>query len=225
MNQIPLPDSARADDPEADEVRDDKTRQIATDVAYRQIAIVNVIFSGPPDAGDGQWVLIDAGLTGSASAIRTAAQARFGQTGRPSAIILTHGHFDHVGSLETLAAEWDVPVYAHRLEHPYLNGTISYPPADPSVGGGAGDAFVTTKQESVYAAVTQAPEMHGPPMYFTPDWPSARQSVLNLAALGPETVVTGHGQAMQGAGMRSALKQLAERFEDIAIPKHGRYVL
>jgi len=48
---------------------------------------------------------------------------------------------------------------------------------------------------------------------------------LNLAALGPQTVVTGHGQAMQGAGMRSALTQLAERFEDIAIPKHGRYVL
>jgi glyoxylase-like metal-dependent hydrolase (beta-lactamase superfamily II) len=284
MNQIPLPNSARADDPEADEARDDKTRQIAADVAYRQIAIVNVIFFGPPDAGDGQWVLIDAGVTGSASAIRSAALARFGQTHRPSAIILTHGHFDHVGSLETLAAEWDVPVYAHRLEHPYLDGTASYPPADPGVGGGlmallsplyptrpidvrprlkalpddhsipgmpgwcwlhtpghspghvslwrnadrvliAGDAFVTTKQESVYAAVTQAPEMHGPPMYFTPDWPSARQSVLNLAALGPEIVVTGHGQAMQGAAMRSALAQLAERFEDIAIPKHGRYVL
>jgi glyoxylase-like metal-dependent hydrolase (beta-lactamase superfamily II) len=32
-----------------------------------------------------------------------------------------------------------------------------------------GDAFTTTKQESVYAAVTQEPEMHGPPMYFTPD--------------------------------------------------------
>jgi glyoxylase-like metal-dependent hydrolase (beta-lactamase superfamily II) len=136
MNQIPLPDSARAEHPEADEVRDDKTRQIAPDVAYRQIAIVNVIFFGPPGAGDGQWVLIDAGVTGSASAIRSAAQARFGQTGRPSAIILTHGHFDHVGSLETLAAEWDVPVYAHRLEHPYLDGTTSYPPADPGVGGG-----------------------------------------------------------------------------------------
>ena len=44
MNQMPLPDSARAEHPEADEARDDKTRQIATDVAYRQIAIVNVVF-------------------------------------------------------------------------------------------------------------------------------------------------------------------------------------
>src|ERR1700710_183150 len=54
----------------------------------------------------------------------------------PSAIVLTHGHFDHVGPLETLAKEWDVPIYAHKLEHPYLNGTKSYPPPDPTVGGG-----------------------------------------------------------------------------------------
>jgi hypothetical protein len=33
----------------------------------------------------------------------------------------------------------------------------------------AGDAFNTTHQESAYAAITQAPDMHGPPMYFTPD--------------------------------------------------------
>jgi glyoxylase-like metal-dependent hydrolase (beta-lactamase superfamily II) len=88
----------------------------------------------------------------------------------------------------------------------------------------AGDAFVTTRQESVYSAVTQAPEILGPPMYFTPDWPSARQSVFNLAALGPDTVVTGHGQAMRGPEMRSALAELAQRFDEVAVPKHGQYV-
>ena len=60
----------------------------------------------------------------------------------------------------------------------------------------AGDAFVTTKQESVYSAVTQAPEMHGPPMYFTPDWPSAKESVRTLASLSLYRAITGHGQAM-----------------------------
>ncbi|TIW88150.1 MAG: MBL fold metallo-hydrolase, partial [Mesorhizobium sp.] len=54
----------------------------------------------------------------------------------PSAIILTHGHFDHVGTVLELAKMWDVPVYAHPDEHPYLDGTASYPPPDPWVGGG-----------------------------------------------------------------------------------------
>jgi glyoxylase-like metal-dependent hydrolase (beta-lactamase superfamily II) len=85
---------------------------------------------GLPGAGDGRWVLIDTGMPGAASDIRSAARARFGESGRPSAIVLTHGHFDHVGPLETLAEEWDVPVYAHPLEHPYLDGTTSYPPPE-----------------------------------------------------------------------------------------------
>jgi glyoxylase-like metal-dependent hydrolase (beta-lactamase superfamily II) len=89
----------------------------------------------------------------------------------------------------------------------------------------AGDAFVTTRQESVYSAATQAPETHGPPLYFTPDWPSVKQSVLNLAAPAPDVVVTGHGPAMQGPEMSSALAELAERVDEVAVPKHGRYVL
>jgi glyoxylase-like metal-dependent hydrolase (beta-lactamase superfamily II) len=281
MNQIPLTEAAEVDNHAADEARNDETRQISSDLAYRQIAIVNVVFYGLPGAGDGRWVLIDAGMPGSASDIRSAARARFGDSGRPSAIVLTHGHFDHVGPLETLAAEWDVPVYAHPLEHPYLDGTTSYPPPDPTVGGGlmawlsplypttpvdvsgrlrplpgdgtvpgmpewrwlhtpghspghvslwresdrmliAGDAFITTRQESAYAAITQAPEMHGPPMYFTPDWENARTSVQSLAELAPRTVVTGHGRAMQGPEMRAALNELAKRFDEVAVPAHGR---
>ena len=55
---------------EADAQRDDGVREIAPDVAYRQLAIANVVFSGWPGAGDGQWVLIDAGVFGSGPAIR-----------------------------------------------------------------------------------------------------------------------------------------------------------
>src|ERR1700684_4366922 len=112
MTQIPLSASADAEHPDADVERNDSTRQIAADVAYRQLAIVNVVFVGFEKAGDGNWVLIDAGIPGSAPAIRAAASARFGGNGRPACIIMTHAHFDHVGVLETLAEEWDVPVYA-----------------------------------------------------------------------------------------------------------------
>ena len=130
--QLPLEESARAQEND----RDDGTREIAPDLAYRRIAIANVIFYGKPDAGDRNWVLIDTGVIGGKAFIKSAARARFGANARPCAIILTHGHFDHVGVLEDLVEEWDVPVYAHELEHPYLNGRAAYPPGDPSVGGG-----------------------------------------------------------------------------------------
>lgn len=134
--QIPLDSSALADNPKADAQRDDHTRELASDLAYKRLAIVNVAFFGKANAGDGAWVLIDAGLPGTAGAIKRAAAERFGADARPAAIILTHGHFDHVGALKTLAEDWDVPIYAHELELPYLNGSASYPPPDPSVGGG-----------------------------------------------------------------------------------------
>jgi glyoxylase-like metal-dependent hydrolase (beta-lactamase superfamily II) len=88
----------------------------------------------------------------------------------------------------------------------------------------AGDAFITTRQESAYAVLTQKPEVHGPPMYFTPNWDAARESVVKLAALQPQLVITGHGPAMHGPAMRAALSTLAHNFNQIAVPEHGRYV-
>jgi glyoxylase-like metal-dependent hydrolase (beta-lactamase superfamily II) len=258
----------------------DGTWQITPDLAYQRLMIVNVVYYGSPG---GPWVLIDAGVMGSTSALLGAAESRFGTGSRPAAIVLTHGHFDHVGALEELIERWDVPVYAHELEFPYLNGSASYPPPDPSVGGGlmstlsrfyprgpidvgrhlrplpadgtvpdmpgwqwihapghtpgqvalwrgsdrtliAADAFITTKQESAYAVMTQRPELHGPPMYYTQDWNQSRESVQRLAALEPERIVTGHGRAMQGAAMREALHALSRDFDRVAVPDQGRYV-
>src|SRR4051812_9029896 len=135
-SQIPLPDGAVAIDPVIDAARGDHMHAATSDIAYRRLGIVNVVFFGVEGAGDRQWVLIDAGLPGTVGLIERAAAKRFGEGARPSAIIMTHGHFDHVGALEDLAERWDVPVYAHALERPYLDGTAAYPPGDPSVGGG-----------------------------------------------------------------------------------------
>jgi glyoxylase-like metal-dependent hydrolase (beta-lactamase superfamily II) len=275
--QIPVDDEAKT----GIEIPDEAVYEITPDLAYRRLAMVNVVLFGQPQHAG--WVLVDAGLPGTAGMIARSAEARFGMHGPPAAILLTHGHIDHVGALRTLAERWNVPIYAHALEHPYLNGKSAYPKPDPGVGGGvmsllstlfprgpldvgrwlrplpddgsvpfmpgwrwihtpghtvghvsfwreadrcliAGDAFITTAQESAYAVAVQEPELHGPPMYFTADWQKAGASVAGLAALEPEVVVTGHGRAMQGPAMRAALHELAEQFDRVAVPRDGRYV-
>jgi glyoxylase-like metal-dependent hydrolase (beta-lactamase superfamily II) len=247
---------------------------IAAGVVGLRIVLVNV-FAVASDSG---WTLIDAGLQGSADRIRDWARRHFGDAA-PNAIVLTHAHFDHIGAIGT----WDVPVYAHREELPYITGERLYPPPDPTVGGGlmarmasayprdpidlggrvrglpgdgsvpgmdawrwihtpghtaghvslfrdadrtliVGDAFCTTKQESLLAVATQRPELHGPPAYFTTDWDAARESVRKLAELEPAFIAPGHGQPMAGAETTAALQELAARFDEVARPEHGRYV-
>lgn len=201
---------------------------VTPDVVRLRHLFVNLYLAGSAN----EWVLIDAGLPGCADDIVEAAGEHFGGTA-PSAIVMTHGHFDHVGAFPEIFERWDVPVYAHAVEIPHLTGQRDYPPPDPSVGKGAmallsfaypnkaidlgdrvralpedgsvpgvpgwrwlhtpghadghvsffresdrllvaGDAFVTTKQESLYAVATQKRAVHGPPAYFTPDWHAAR---------------------------------------------------
>ena len=107
--------------------------EVAPGVAFMRCAIVNIAALGDRS----RWILVDAALPGYANAIRAAAEDRFGAGTRPAAIVLTHGHFDHVGALDELLREWDVPVFAHALEMPYLTGRSPYPPPDPLVGRGA----------------------------------------------------------------------------------------
>ena len=85
---------------------------------------------------DGEWILVDTGLAISGDHVKKMAADLFGEDSRPACIVLTHGHFDHAGSVKELAQEWNVQVYAHEMEMPYLTGRSAYPPADPSVGGG-----------------------------------------------------------------------------------------
>lgn len=114
-----------------------ESTQVARGVFRVRLSIVNCYLVGQPGARSGNWVLVDAGLLVSGAKIMRAAAELYGADSRPAAIILTHGHFDHTGAAKELAEEWDVPVYAHRLEMPYLDGESEYPPPDPSVGGGA----------------------------------------------------------------------------------------
>lgn len=104
----------------------------AEGVHYTKTLFVSAFFLDAPE--NGEWILVDTGLPLSEGRIRRAAESRYGNR-KPSAIVLTHGHFDHAGAALKLAEAWDVLVYAHRLEMPYLTGKSDYPPQDATVGG------------------------------------------------------------------------------------------
>lgn len=241
--------------------------RIATGVEGLRIAFVNVF--GVATA-NGSWILIDSGLPFSAGYIRNWAERTFREA--PSAIVLTHGHFDHVSGAADLAQAWSIPIYAHPLEFPYLTGEKEYPAPNTSAGGGlmsllspmyprgpvdlsrwlrplatgpvagdatpvagweiipspghtpghislfrsrdlallVGDAFCTTKPESFFdAALSQVPELHGPPAYFTADPQQAARSIRLLANLHPRIIAPGHGRPLAGAELEEKLPQLA----------------
>ena len=78
VQQIPVDKSARAH-----EVERETLHEVAADLAYHRHLMVNVAFFGVVQAGDRNWVLIDAGVIGSAERIADAAEERFGVGARP----------------------------------------------------------------------------------------------------------------------------------------------
>ena len=39
---------------------------------------------------------------------------------KPEGILMTHGHFDHIGALKEVQEKYDIPVYAHQDEEEYF---------------------------------------------------------------------------------------------------------
>lgn len=112
------------------------SEEVTSDILVLNFTIVTACLVGDPNNRTDGWVLVDTGLENSGDFILESAEERFGKNSRPQAIILTHGHFDHVGSVIELSELWNVPVYAHHLELSYITGKKDYPVPDPTVDMG-----------------------------------------------------------------------------------------
>jgi glyoxylase-like metal-dependent hydrolase (beta-lactamase superfamily II) len=257
--------------------------EVIPDILILEFTIVNAFLVGNPQENHSEFVLIDTGLGNSSDFIVESIEKRFGKGRTPQAIILTHGHFDHVGSVIKLSELWDIPVYAHELEIPYLTGEKDYPLGDPTVDSGmvaklsptfphtsidissslktlpsdgtvpsmegwkwihtpghadghislfresdgvliVGDAFTTTKQESLWSVLTQKEEINGPPAYLTTDWEAAKKSIKVLRDLKPSLAIASHGQPLKGEELTEHLEFLVKEFDKIAKPEQGKFI-
>lgn len=137
--------------------------KVTKDLYQYTTQIVNIVMYGH---SENDFVLIDAGMPNSAQSIIEEVEKRFGPDSRPQAIILTHGHFDHVGAIIELINYWDIVVYAHLLEIPFLTGKVNYLKPDITVEGGflAKSSFIfPNKAIDLGDSIRTLPEDHSVP--------------------------------------------------------------
>ncbi|WP_443965401.1 MBL fold metallo-hydrolase, partial [Ruminococcus sp.] len=74
--------------------------------------------------GDGKCVIVDIG-EGAPVLLRRLETEKL----TPCAILLTHGHFDHIAGVEQVREKFQIPVYLHALDVPMLsdrNANLAY---------------------------------------------------------------------------------------------------
>ncbi|MBO9703422.1 MAG: MBL fold metallo-hydrolase [Sporocytophaga sp.] len=256
--------------------------ELAEDVIGFKSLNVNFYLIGEP--GDGNpWTIIDAGITGSGKKIIKEAAKLFGKDNPPQALLLTHGHFDHVGGVPELLKKWpDIKIYAHPLEIPYLTGDLNFPPPEnvsgsaamayllqlysgktlnfsnhimplpeswvpslegwryihtPGVSPGhisffrpkdkvliAGDIITSKQKLSIPPiALSEDPEMQGPPAHYNINKSKVCSSLKRLQSLNPTIAGMGQGRPVSEDSLRSGLDTLVKVFEKEAMKEDDLY--
>lgn len=163
---------------------------------------------------DGQAVVVDTGVAGSADDIEEVLGAAGSGWEAVAHVILTHKHPDHVGSLGAVRERApEATAYAGQADIP----AISAPGSITAVGDGDevfGLRIVATPGHTPghvsvldqHAGVLVAGDaingadggVVGPNPEFSEDMPQANASVRKLADLSFDTVLFGHGEPVRG---------------------------
>ncbi|MCC3296478.1 MBL fold metallo-hydrolase [Arthrobacter sp. zg-Y916] len=89
------------------------TRDVADGIHLIQHAYTNAYLV----EGGGEVMIVDTGLPAAQHAISSAVRSLGYGPGSVSAIVLTHGHFDHTGTAAKLRTEFRAPILAHPADH------------------------------------------------------------------------------------------------------------
>src|SRR3954447_13861743 len=75
---------------------------------------------------DGQLTIVDAGVPDSWNSLEGALRVLGRTRDDIAAVVLTHGHFDHIGFAERARSELGVPVYVHENDVPLTRHPRQY---------------------------------------------------------------------------------------------------
>lgn len=97
---------------------------VIEDVSYVSVYLL--------DVGNGKFVVIDGGVDTEATKIRALLKERGATIEDVEAIVLTHGHGDHIGAAYGLT---DIPLYAHKDDVEVIEGRAELKGTVAKMGG------------------------------------------------------------------------------------------
>lgn len=146
----------------------------------------------------------------------------------PEAILLTHGHFDHIGAVNELAAKYSLPIYAHKSEKEYFDqpevnlSTMMY---QPFVLSGDLDYHWLADGATLTCLDTQVKIFHVPGhtsgslcYYFVKDRMVFTGDTLFKQSIGRTDFIYGNHQQLV-TGIRQKLLTLPD--DTLVYPGHG----